>query len=165
MIRRAFAFAIVFGTLQIGWQLLDGSALQHLLIDRGVVVPAAWIARILTPTLGVYALGDRLRVPTGGINIVNGCDGMETLFLLVAGFVVAPLPRRARLSGIFAGVPVVYVLNLVRILTLFYAHRDDARLFDLLHGVVTPIAMVLAIVAFYYVWLLASNRHAVESSC
>src|SRR5271163_4821709 len=90
LIRRALAFVIVFGTLQVGWQLLDGSTLQHVLIERGVVAPAASIARALTPSLGVYALGKRLREPRGGINIVNGCDGMETLFLLVAGFVVAP---------------------------------------------------------------------------
>jgi len=157
LIARALVFVVVFGALQLAWQMLDDSGAQHLLIDRGVVAPAASIGRALTPNLGIYALGNRLRGPGGGINVVNGCDGMETLFLLVAGFAVAPLPLRSRIRGILIGIPVVYLLNLARILALFYAHGADMELFDVLHGVVTPVLMVVSITAFYYVWLSRSR--------
>jgi exosortase family protein XrtM len=160
VIARALIFLAVFGALQMGWQLLDGSALYHFLIDRGVVVPAAALAGALTPAMGVHAVGNHLREINGGLNIVNGCDGMETLFLLLAGFAVAPLSWRARLGGVLVGVAVVYVLNLMRILALFYARHSDMGLFDLLHGVVTPAIMVLAIAAFYYLWLRRSDGPA-----
>ncbi|MGA2778112.1 MAG: archaeosortase/exosortase family protein [Steroidobacteraceae bacterium] len=157
MILRAMIFLAVFGALQFTWQLLDGSALYHLLIDQGVVVPAAVLGRALTPDLGVHAVANHLRDTSGGLNIINGCDGMETLFLLFAGFAVAPLRWRARLYGVLVGIAVVYTLNLVRILALFYARRRDMALFDLLHGIVTPAIMVLSIAAFYYVWLRRSD--------
>ena len=163
MIRRSLAFVAVFGTLQMGWQLLDGTALQHFLIARGVVAPAASIGRALTPSLGIYAAGNRLRGPGGGINVVNGCDGMETLFLLLAGFAVAPLPPQARIRGVLAGIPLVYVLNLARILGLFYARRVDMGIFDVMHGIVTPVLMVVSIAAFYYVWLRRSQLQPVKS--
>ncbi len=156
MIARALAFVIAFGTLQLGWQATEGCAFQRLAINIGVVAPAAAIARLLTPGLGAYASGNHLREPSGGINIVTGCDGSETLFLLAAGLLVAPLPLGMRLRGIAVGLPVVYALNQARILSLFYAHRADPGLFNLLHGVVTPILMVLGVAAFYYLWL---NRY------
>jgi exosortase/archaeosortase family protein len=153
MIGRAVAFVIIVAALQFGWHRLEGSPIQHLTIDQGIVAPAAGLARLLTPQLPVYARGNQLLEPAGGLNIINGCDGMETLFLLAAGLLVAPLPGRARLVGILAAIPVVYALNLARILALFYAHRRDRGLFDLLHGIVTPAVMVGGAVAFLYLWL------------
>jgi exosortase/archaeosortase family protein len=150
----------VFGVLQFGWQALDGSALARAIIDRGVVAPAVAVAQWLTPGLGVRASGNRLREPTGALAIVNGCDGMETLFLLAAGFCVAPLPLRSRLAGILVGIPIVYVLNQLRSLALFYAKHQSGDLFDVLHAIVTPIVMVFAIAAFYYYWLHHDRRRA-----
>ena len=157
MIVRALVFLAVFCALQLAWQQLDGSAIYHVVIDEGVVVPAAALGKALTPGWGIHAAGNRLREAGGGLNIVNGCDGMETLFLLFAGFAVAPLSWRSRLGGLLIGIVVVYGLNLMRILALFYARHSDMELFDLLHGVVTPAIMVLAIAAFYYVWLRRSD--------
>jgi exosortase/archaeosortase family protein len=164
LIGRALVFVAVFGALQFVWQMLGDSSVSHLLIDRGVVAPAAFIGRALTPRVGIYARGNRLLGPDGGINVVNGCDGMETLYLLVAGFSVAPLPWRARISGMLFGALVVYLVNLARILGLFYARHADMRLFDVMHGIVTPVLMVVSIAAFYYVWLRRSHRHPVKSS-
>jgi exosortase family protein XrtM len=158
MIRRAIAFLLVFGILQFGWQALDGSAVARFIIERGVVAPAVGVAQWLTPGLGVHASGNRLSEPTGALAIVNGCDGMETLFLLVAGFCVAPLPVRSRLAGILVGTPIVYILNQLRILALFYARHRSGDLFDVLHAIVTPIVMIFAIAAFYYYWLHHDRR-------
>ncbi|MFI4890050.1 MAG: archaeosortase/exosortase family protein [Steroidobacterales bacterium] len=164
MIGRAFAFVMIFAGLQFGWQALEGSAVQHLAVDRGIVNPAAILARLITPGLNVYATGNQLREPAGGLNIVNGCDGMETLFLLVAGLAVAPLSVRGRIAGILSGIPVVYVLNQARILALFYARHSDMKLFDVLHGVVTPLCMVISITAFYYNWLRFYSASAAPST-
>jgi len=153
VISRALIFVAAFAALQLGWQWLDGGSVHRWIIDQGVVAPAAAVGRLLTPGLGVHADGNHLRGTGGGLNIVNGCDGMETVFLLLAGFLVAPLAWRGRVIGMGLGIVVVYALNQARILALFYSHLRNAQLFDLLHGVVTPVLMVLAIAAYYYVWL------------
>jgi exosortase/archaeosortase family protein len=158
LVRRALIFLVVFGTLQLAWQMMDDSRLHHLVIDRGIVEPTAVIGRLLTPGFGIHALDNRLRTGGNGINVVNGCDGMETLFLLLAAFTVAPLPLRARAQGVLIGIPLVYGLNVARLLALLYAHRVDMGLFDFMHGVITPILMVVSIAAFYYAWLRRSQR-------
>lgn len=164
LIRRAILLVIVFGAMQLGWQMLDGTPLQHELIDRGVVVPCAATARLLSPGSGVQAVGNRLVQSSGGLRIVNGCDGMETLLLLLAGFAIAPLQPRMRLIGVLIGIPVVYILNMARILTLLYAYRTDPQLFEAMHGIVTPAIMVLATAVYYHIWLSVSGPRTVGSA-
>jgi exosortase/archaeosortase family protein len=144
-------FMIVFSSLQLIWQLKSDSTASRYFIEGTVVVPAAYLANRLTPHFGAHAAGSHLLAPGGGLNIVNGCDGMETLFLLLAGFAAAPIRWRDRLRGIFWGVPLVYGLNQVRVLALFYAQLGDPELFDLLHAFIAPVIMVLAIAGYYYV--------------
>ena len=91
-------------------------------------------------------------------------DGMETLFLLFAGFAAAPICWRARIGGILVGLPVVYALNLARILALFYAHHRDADLFDLMHGFVAPVVMVLLIATYFHVWLFRTPPRVAAST-
>jgi hypothetical protein len=41
---------------------------------------------------------------------------------------------------------------------LFYANRADRGLFDLLHATVTPIAVIILVAGYFYVWLFRHTR-------
>ena len=150
---RAALFVLVFAALMFGWNALRDSAVEHLVIDVATVRPAAWLANLLTPGIHAVANGSSIHAPGGGLNILNGCEGIDALFVLIAGFLVAPLPARSRLLGLFSGAALLYVVNQARILLLFYAYRHDPAWFSTLHGTVTPIVVVLALAAYFYVWL------------
>jgi exosortase family protein XrtM len=150
---RALVFLTVFALLQLGWQGVRGTAIQDFVVHEATVRPAAFLVRTLTPAVRAQAVDDSLQAPGGGIRVVNGCEGTEVLFLLIAGFVVAPIAWRSRVTGFLAGIVVVFALNQARILALFYAFRRDPALFDLLHTTVTPIAVVLLLCAYFYAWL------------
>jgi len=158
MIRRVIIFVAVFSVLQLAWQAGTESNAARMFIEKTIVAPAAFAINLSTPAVKAYASGSHLRSPGGGINIINGCDGMELLFLLIAGFTVAPLAWRSRILGVLAGIPLIYVLNQARILALFYSNRNDPDLFDALHGFVAPLVMVLLIAAYFYVWLFRAQR-------
>ncbi len=155
---RAAGFILLFAVLQLGWQGLRGSAIERLVIDVGTVRPAAFLTNLLTPAVGATAVQSTLYAPGGGLNIKNGCEGLEALFLLLAAFAVAPLSGRSRIAGLLLGCAVVFVINQVRILILFYASRAGGGLFDPLHATVTPIAVVLLVCAYFYAWLRHSQR-------
>jgi exosortase/archaeosortase family protein len=128
------------------------------------VRPAVALVNLLTPTIHARAQKITLTAPGGGgLNIVNGCEGTEALFLLAAAFAVAPLSWGSRLLGFALGIGVVFVVNQARILALFYAFRNDASLFDLLHGSITPIAVILLVCAYFYGWLVYAPRLAGQS--
>ena len=146
-------FLAIFACLQLCWQSLQGGAVEYTLIHDVTVRPAAMLANWLTPDVHAQAIKFALRAPGGGLNILNGCEGLEALFLLCAAFAVAPLSWRPRVSGLLLGVAVVFVVNQARILLLFYAYRADHAWFDPLHATVTPIAVVLLVCAYFYTWL------------
>ncbi len=157
---RLLSFLIIFAGLQVGWIALRGTAVESFVIHDVTVRPAAWLVNLLTPNVTAQAVKFTLHAPGGGINILNGCEGMEALFLLCAAFVVAPLKWRERVAGLSLGIGVVFVVNQARILLLFYAYRIDHSWFDFLHGTVTPIAVVLLIATYFYAWLFVVSKHA-----
>lgn len=157
---RITLFLAVFVSLQFGWEELRGSTVEYSLIHDVTVRPAAFLVNLLTPEVQAQAIDFRLRAPGGGLNILNGCEGLEALFLLCAAFAVAPLKWRSRLLGWVCGIAVVFAVNQVRILVLFYAYRANHALFDPLHATVTPVAVVLLVSAYFYAWLFVSSRHA-----
>src|SRR5262249_55701978 len=128
--------------------------------DTGIVQPAVSAVNLITPGVHAVALGSSIRAAGGGLNVRNGCEGTEALFLLIAALAIAPLSWSARGLGLLYGLPFVYVLNQVRILVLFYSFRSSPALFDMLHGSVTPIVLVLAVAAYFYIWLAHHGRPA-----
>lgn len=156
----AVLFLVLFALLQWGWGAARGTAIERLVIDQATVKTAAWLIDTLDPAIGVQASGSRLKAPGGGINILNGCEGTEVFFLLASALLVAPIAWRARLTGLMAGGLLVFVLNQGRVLALFHAYRLDRELFDTLHGVVSPLLLIVATAVFFLLWL---NHHAAKS--
>ena len=149
---------MVFTTLQLGWQSARGTALEGFVVHTCIVRPAAAVVNVLTPDVHAQAVDFSVQAAGGGLNVLNGCDGLEALYLLAAAFAVVPVPWRLRPAGLLVGAIVVYAVNQARILALFYVYRADHALFDTLHASVTPIAVILLVVGYFYAWLVRSSR-------
>ena len=161
---RAAGFVVTFSALQLTWQGLSGGRIEYLVIHTCTVAPAALLVNLLTPSVHASASNYVLQAPYGGINILNGCEGLEALFLVIAAFTVAPLDAISRLAGAVLGAPAVFLVNQARILTLFYAFRASPRLFDTLHATVTPVAVVILMCCYFYAWLAHASRRSVAES-
>ncbi len=120
---RLAVFLGIFAALQGIYGAAKGGWFEHLVIDRLTVQSAALVIDYASPELGVEPSGSRLKAPGGGINVLNGCEGMDVVFLITAAMLVAPISWRARLLGILCGTLVVLVLNQARVIALFYAFR------------------------------------------
>ena len=151
-------FVCLLLVMQFGWNYVRSGGLERLLINEMTVKPAAWLIARITPEVSVQAAGSHLVAPGGGINILNGCDGMDVVFLLIAAMLVAPIPVYWRLSGMLTGSCLIYCCNQLRILALFYSYRTDKPLFSLLHGMVAPILLILVVAVFFVLWLWLHNR-------
>ncbi|MFN3914694.1 MAG: exosortase/archaeosortase family protein [Aquabacterium sp.] len=158
MMWRAAIFLAIFAALQ-GWYstVARNTWIERLVIDEVTVKSAAALIQLIDPATGVQPVGSRLHAPGGGINIINGCEGVDVLFLMMAAMLVAPISLNARLMGIVLGICVVLTLNQARVIGLFYAYRLDRSLFDMLHGVVAPLMLIVAVSGYFLLWL---NWHA-----
>ena len=146
-------FVVLLLALQLGWNYARDTALERLFINEITVKPSAWMISHLTPDIPILAIGSHLGAPGGGINILNGCDGMEVVLLLVAAMLIAPISIQYRLLGILLGSCIIFVCNQARILAMFYSYRADKAIFNLLHSIVAPISLVLIAAVFYMLWL------------
>jgi exosortase family protein XrtM len=161
VVAHVLAFMSVFICLQLLWDAVRHTSAERVLIEFLLVKPAAVILNLITPQANVVANGPLLTTATGGLKIVSECTGTEVYFLLTAALCVFPMPWRARMGGILLGMAFVYTLNHARILALFYAHGANLTLFDLLHGIFLPVALV-ACTFLYFVWW--TGRHAARAA-
>jgi exosortase family protein XrtM len=153
-------FVLVAGALQALWSAARGSAVERVVIDGATVHTSVALIGWLTPDVAVHGEGSRIRAPGGGINILNGCEGTEVLFLLVAAMLAYPASWRQRGLGLLAGTAAVFAFNQARLLVLFYGLRADRSLFSSLHGLVTPLVLVLCTVLFFIGWMAWAQRAA-----
>lgn len=158
MMWRTAIFLAVFALLQ-GWYSTAArdTWIERMVIDQVTVQSAASLIQSFDPSVGVQPVGSRLHAPGGGINVINGCEGIDVMFLMIAAMLVAPIPMKARLAGMVLGILVTLALNQVRVIGLFYAYRMDRGVFDMLHGVVAPMLLIIAMAGYFVLWL---NWHA-----
>ena len=153
-------FVTVFLALQTAWAQASGTWLEALVIGEMTVRPAAiWIG-LLTPDIGAQAVGYSIKAPGGGMNIINGCEGLDVLFLLFSAFVVYPTVWFRWVGALATGVVVVWVLNQVRVVVLFYASRYDKDLFALLHGTVAPLVLIALVAIFFAAFVSWTARRS-----
>lgn len=152
-------FLGVFGVLQWAWGEARDTWVERLVIHEATVKPAAAMVQVLTPEANARPVAASIKAHGGGLNILNGCEGTEVMFLLIAAFAAVNLDWRRKLIGLALGLGLVFVLNQARILALFYAFRNERSLFDILHTTVLP-AVLIALVALYFYAVLHRSRLA-----
>jgi exosortase family protein XrtM len=159
LLTQALVFILLFIFMQAGWQMLRDDAFGHFIRGTLTVKPAVMLIHLLTPHIQASALGNQILAPGGSLVIKIGCEGIEALFILIAALLSVTMAWRAKLSGMLLGLMLIYVVNEMRILILFYAFRTDKALFQLLHGTIAPLALIAIAGLFYHYWLLNNQRH------
>ncbi|MBT9519296.1 MAG: archaeosortase/exosortase family protein [Dechloromonas sp.] len=156
----ALVFLSVFFILQMTYDACRGSDFEHFILGDLTVAPTAAVIDFLTPAVHVKALGNQLIAPGGGITVLKGCEGTEIMFMLMAAFAAVVMPWRRRLTGLGLGILLVFCINQVRLVTLFYVYRSEPSLFNLLHGTVAPIVLILCIALYALYWMGDSREIA-----
>lgn len=110
-------------------------------VDSAVVTPyTAFIARVsgfVLRLLGEDAAvnGCAVSSPRFAVTIYNGCNGLITSLIFMAGVLAFPARWSAKLIGVLGGLIAIQLINLVRIVSLFYIgvflpqHFNDAHIF------------------------------------
>jgi exosortase family protein XrtM len=160
IVLRVALFAVSFFLLQFVWDAMRDTSVEYGVIHYTVVQPAVWLINLLTPDARAVAVKFSVLSAGGGLNILNGCEGMDVVLLLLAAFAITPLRFTSRMLGMLGGVVVVFIINQARILLLFYSYRSDQHWFDLLHSMITPIVVTLLVGWYFHCWLLHAQRHA-----
>jgi len=150
---QAGLFLLIFFGLQLLWDWQRGSVLPVFIIESLTVKCSAHLINLLTPQLMAITKGTQISAVGGGINVYSGCEGVEIMFMLFAAVSIAQATMRAKFIGISIGIIYVFILNQVRLVTLFYAARYSKAWFDVAHGTIFPILLVAFTALYFGFWL------------
>jgi exosortase family protein XrtM len=155
---KALLFLILFGLLNMTYQAGRDGLVGRVLIDRMTVSVSGWLIGELDPAEHIRAQGHRLISPKVRLSVLNGCEGTDVMLLLCAALMVFPMSWRQRIRGIIGGILLIYVINQVRIVTLYYSLRYYRSLFDPLHSFVAPSVIVALSVLYFLCWTSHASR-------
>ena len=87
------------------------------------------------------------------MTIEAGCNGVEAAIVLVAAMLAFPAPWRYRAIGIAIGIAAVQVLNIVRVISLFYIGQWDFAVFEWAHQYVWQALIMLDVLVVWLIWV------------
>jgi exosortase H (IPTLxxWG-CTERM-specific) len=162
--RRSVGFLLRFVALLVVFYLIVASRP----VNDAVIVPfTAGIASVSAVVLNAFGekvevRGTEIRSSSFGVNIENGCNGVETALLFGAAVLAFPASWKRRLVGLGAGFLAIQVLNLFRVVTLFWIGLHRPALFNSSHTVIWQSVVVLFGVLLFLIWASRERRLSPE---
>lgn len=146
----AFFLALFCWLLMFGHGAGEGWTVEES-FTRGVV----WVsARILElGGFSVWSSGRVLRVGSFGVEVLNGCNGVEALVIYLAAVLAYPASLRAKGVALALGIPLIQLVNLGRILGLVLVGAYFSFLFQEAHLFVAQGVMVCMVAAVWFWWV------------
>ena len=133
-------------------------------VNDAIIVPfTAAIARAGAAVLNVFGekvvvVGTEIRSSAFAVQIENGCNGVETALLFGCAVLAFPAPWGRRLAGLLLGFVAIQLINLVRVVSLFWIGAHRPALFNSSHTVVWQSIVVLCGVLLFLVWASRESR-------
>jgi exosortase H (IPTLxxWG-CTERM-specific) len=98
------------------------------------------------------------------VSVEAGCNGIEAVIVLLAAMLAFPAPWRYKLLGIVAGALTIQVMNLVRVISLFYIGQWSLSAFEWMHLYVWQALIMLDVLVVWLVWIRMLPRDAYAAS-
>jgi exosortase H (IPTLxxWG-CTERM-specific) len=150
-------FFIIFSVLLVGLFTLE--LLQP--AEKYIILPftstvadiSVWIVQMFDDN--VIATGNviRDRISGFGVRIERGCNGLEAVIILFAAIFAFPAPFKNKLIGFAAGFFAIQILNLVRIISLFYLGQWNYVAFEWFHLYLCQALIILDALVVWLIWL------------
>src|SRR5690606_8573739 len=130
-------------------------------VERHVIVPftsvladiCAWVIHLFDGT--TISNGKLIQNADGSfiVSIERGCNGVEAVIILISAILAFPAPWKHKLIGLGLGFIAIQVLNLVRIVSLFYLGMWSPIWFKWFHEYLWQALIVLDALIVFLVWL------------
>lgn len=136
-----------------GFTLIALRQVNHALVDP-YTAAIARMSGIVLRLFGEEAVvsGCVVSSPRFAVTIYNGCNGLITSLVLVSGILAFPARWSAKIVGVAGGLFAIQLINLVRIVSLFYIgvffpeHFNDAHIF------IWQSLVILAGISLWIIW-------------
>jgi len=122
----------------------------------------AWASNAVINLLGQssHVFGVTIRSSGFAIGVRRGCDAVEPAWFFCAAVFSFPAALSRKIPGILAGAAAILVLNLARIVSLFFIGLHCRGLFSIMHLEIWPAAFIVVAVLLWMGWIRWARRTA-----
>jgi len=113
---------------------------------------SAAILRLFGTPARADGISVRAAEPSFGLTVAQGCDAIQPAILFLCAVLASPVLFRSKWPGILVGVPLLLLLNQVRIVTLFYIGAYHNDLFEIMHIDVWQALFIALALFFWLTW-------------
>lgn len=96
--------------------------------------------------------GNTLRSSADSITVERGCDAAEPSALFAAAVLASPVIFSSKIAAVFAGVLILAVVNLIRIISLFLTAVHWKSAFDIMHLEVWQAVFIFLAILLWALW-------------
>jgi exosortase H (IPTLxxWG-CTERM-specific) len=120
-------------------------------------------ARIVNALLRLFAQdthvsGLTVLSPHFAISIRRGCDGLEPAWIFCSAVLAFPARARSKLAVLPLGVGLILVMNVARILSLYFIGLKMPAFFPVAHLELWPAAFMVVVIAIWLRWVRSPAR-------
>ncbi len=154
-------YGLVFpALLLLGFDLLSEGFTSHAIewFDSAVASAAAGLIRLFHGHVMVQ--GNLLASPSFAtqLKIINGCDGLHVSILLWAAIAVYPATWYAKLQGLGWGSVAIHLLNVLRVISLYYLLQFNRALFDFAHLYLWEALITIDALVAFALWVRLTSK-------
>jgi exosortase family protein XrtM len=159
-LRFAIKLVVGFAVLMGAFEASRGTAFERFLVEDLILVPTTHFINAITPQEHVELTGRTLASAGGNLRVTRGCEGVEMLFMLVAGILAFPATWKRRAQGLVFGSILAYVLSVTRLMVLHYILRYSPIAWEALHGLVLPLGPIILMALYFSHWIQGEAQAA-----
>lgn len=150
-------FVLVFLAVLV---VLFTAELTHPVQDA-IVLP--WTSLLATVSAAILSFFDSSVIAYGkvlqhsstgqGVSIEAGCNGIEACLILIAAVLAYPASWSMRLVGIGLGFLAIQIVNVLRVITLFYLVAYSEPMFKFAHLYLWQALIMLDVLVVWLLWV------------
>ena len=149
---RSCLFFIALLALWLTWypHIVDSQVLDGLL---------KFTAQLTGSVLGILGThvdvsGTAVSSADFSMRIGHECTAIVPMVILLCAVLAYPSRIKQKLVCLAIGLPILFLLNILRTVTLYYIGAQLPDFFDIAHFVVWQSVMILAVVTLWFLWVM-----------
>lgn len=120
-------------------------------LQRAIAGSTCAVLRVLGT--GATVVGTTIASDRFSISIVAACTGLFLAVVFSSAVVAYPTGWRAKLFGLGAGIAAIYVMNIVRLVVLFYVGVFFPQRVEQMHLLVLQSLSIVGVLLLWLIWV------------
>lgn len=136
-------------------------------LGRRIVIEPMTRASVVASRLLINAFGgsaesnDTLLLGPGGmLDVKDGCNGVIAMILFAGAVVAHETTAVAKLVGLTIGIPVIWTVNLLRIVSLYVVAQVAPSMLEFFHIYFFQTLIIICVAFLWYAWAMRSQPPA-----